>query len=72
MTHCRHLRTAVADRRGAVPRPTLPQLHADAAQIIARYPQPRSALLPLLHLVQSEEGYVTARRHRVLRRACST
>ncbi len=27
--------------------------------IIARYPQARSALLPMLHLVQSEEGYVT-------------
>lgn len=30
-----------------------------AAQIIARYPQPRSALLPLLHLVQSAQGYVS-------------
>ncbi len=30
-----------------------------AREIIARYPQPRSALLPMLHLVQSEEGYVT-------------
>ncbi|HEV7173052.1 NADH-quinone oxidoreductase subunit NuoE [Pedococcus sp.] len=28
-------------------------------QIIARYPRPRSALLPMLHLVQAEEGYVT-------------
>ena len=28
-------------------------------EIIARYPQARSALLPMLHLVQSEEGYVT-------------
>jgi NADH-quinone oxidoreductase subunit E len=28
-------------------------------QIIARYPEPRSALLPMLHLVQSYEGYVT-------------
>ncbi len=37
----------------------LARLDADAAQIIARYPRPRSALLPLLHLVQSEEG-VTA------------
>jgi NADH-quinone oxidoreductase subunit E len=34
-------------------------LAADAAQIIGRYPRPRSALLPLLHLVQSEEGYVS-------------
>jgi NADH-quinone oxidoreductase subunit E len=28
-------------------------------EIIARYPQPRSALLPMLHLVQAEFGYVT-------------
>lgn len=27
--------------------------------IIARYPHPRSALLPMLHLVQADEGYVT-------------
>ena len=30
-------------------------------QIIARYPQERSALLPMLHLVQSEDGYVSPR-----------
>jgi NADH-quinone oxidoreductase subunit E len=30
-----------------------------SAEIIARYPQSRSALLPLLHLVQSVEGYVS-------------
>ena len=36
------------------------RLAADAAQIISRYPQARSALLPMLHLVQSEEGYVSA------------
>ena len=35
------------------------RLAADAAVIIARYPQPRSALLPLLHLAQSEDGYLT-------------
>ena len=35
------------------------RLEPDAAQIIARYPQSRSALLPLLPLVQSEEGYVS-------------
>ena len=35
------------------------RLRADAAQIIARYPQARSALLPLLHLVQTEDGYVS-------------
>jgi NADH-quinone oxidoreductase subunit E len=32
---------------------------AEARQIIARYPKARSALLPMLHLVQSEEGYVS-------------
>ena len=37
----------------------LARLDADAAQIIALYPRARSALLPLLHLVQSEEGYVS-------------
>lgn len=30
-----------------------------ARELIARYPKPRSALLPMLHLVQSEEGYVS-------------
>lgn len=37
------------------------QLEADAAAIIARYPQKRSALLPMLHLIQSVDGYVTGR-----------
>ena len=32
----------------------------ELAQIAARYPQPRSGLLPMLHLVQSSEGRVTA------------
>ena len=31
----------------------------DAERLIARYPVARSALLPLLHLVQSEEGHVS-------------
>ncbi|NWF25986.1 NADH-quinone oxidoreductase subunit NuoE [Streptomyces sp. PKU-EA00015] len=35
------------------------RLEADAKEVIARYPDSRSALLPLLHLVQSEEGHVT-------------
>jgi NADH-quinone oxidoreductase subunit E len=37
------------------------QVRADAKELISRYPkgQARSALLPLLHLVQSEQGYVT-------------
>jgi NADH-quinone oxidoreductase subunit E len=30
-----------------------------AKEIVARYPRPRSALLPMLHLVQSEDGYVS-------------
>ena len=30
-----------------------------ATEIIARYPKPRSALLPLLHLVQAAEGFVS-------------
>ena len=30
-----------------------------AAELIGRYPQSRSALLPLLHLVQSVEGFVS-------------
>ena len=38
-----------------------PELYERAREIIARYPEGRhrSALLPLLHLVQSEQGYVT-------------
>ncbi len=38
---------------------TYARLAADAAQIVARYPQARSALLPMLHLVQAEDGYVS-------------
>ncbi len=34
-------------------------LAKDAAEIFARYPVRRSALLPLLHLVQSVDGYVS-------------
>ncbi|MCF2705993.1 NADH-quinone oxidoreductase subunit NuoE [Arcanobacterium haemolyticum] len=36
-------------------------LRADAAQIIERYPNSRSALMPLLHLIQSVEGFVSPR-----------
>jgi len=54
---------------GVVPSPVadayatdvLGQLHADAALVVAKYPQKRSALLPLLHLVQSVDGYVATR-----------
>src|SRR5579863_8735616 len=38
---------------------TLTRLKSDAAEITGRYPRARSALLPLLDLVQSEEGYVS-------------
>ena len=34
---------------------TLTRLKADAAEITGRYPRARSALLPLLYLVRSEE-----------------
>jgi NADH-quinone oxidoreductase subunit E len=34
-------------------------LAADAAVIVAKYPDARSALLPLLHLVQAHDGYLT-------------
>ena len=36
------------------------RLAVDAETIVARYPQPRSALLALLHLVQSQDGFLTA------------
>jgi NADH-quinone oxidoreductase subunit E len=40
--------------------PPIPeQAAAEAREIMARYPQPRSALLPMLHLVQSYQGYVS-------------
>ena len=35
------------------------ELRAQAEAIVAKYPNPRSATLPLLFLVQSAEGYVT-------------
>jgi NADH-quinone oxidoreductase subunit E len=40
--------------------PALPAaMLAELRELAARYPQARSALLPMLHLVQSVEGYVT-------------
>ena len=35
------------------------QTREQAREIMGRYPKARSALLPMLHLVQAEEGYVT-------------
>lgn len=39
----------------------LTSLRADAEAIIARYPEKRSALLPMLHLVQSVDSFVSGR-----------
>jgi NADH-quinone oxidoreductase subunit E len=39
--------------------PLTEQTRLEAREIIARYPVPRSALLPMLHLVQSVQGYVS-------------
>ncbi|SDX53830.1 NADH-quinone oxidoreductase subunit E [Modestobacter sp. DSM 44400] len=39
--------------------PLTAQNEGEAREIIARYPEPRSALLPMLHLVQSVQGYVS-------------
>ncbi len=41
------------------PRVLSPELRKEAEAIAAKYPNARSALLPLLFLVQSVEGYVT-------------
>jgi len=35
------------------------ELRADAERIKTRYPDARSALMPLLYLVQSEQGFVS-------------
>ncbi|OBC02154.1 NADH-quinone oxidoreductase subunit E, partial [Mycobacterium sp. 852013-50091_SCH5140682] len=43
----------------AYPDDVTDRLSADAQRITARYPDARSALLPLLHLVQSEDGCLT-------------
>jgi NADH-quinone oxidoreductase subunit E len=39
--------------------PLTDETRTAAREIIARYPRSRSALLPMLHLVQSEDGYVS-------------
>lgn len=41
--------------------PLDPATYAELEEIAARYPQARSGLLPMLHLVQSVEGRVTSR-----------
>jgi NADH-quinone oxidoreductase subunit E len=42
-----------------------PENEARAREIIGRYPRPKSALIPLLHLAQEQDGWVTedAMRH---------
>ena len=54
-------RAGPADQRARrLPAPRcIARLEGDAKEIVARYPSARSALLPLLHLVQSEDGYLT-------------
>ncbi|MFC1409287.1 NADH-quinone oxidoreductase subunit NuoE [Streptacidiphilus sp. N1-12] len=43
----------------AFPAEVRARLDVDAAELIGRYPDSRSALLPLLHLVQAEESFVS-------------
>jgi NADH-quinone oxidoreductase subunit E len=46
---------------GALPGPLLDEsTYVELKEIVARYPQPRSALLPMLHLLQSVQGQVTS------------
>jgi len=47
--------------RGILPEgePLSERFHAGAQALIARYPEPRSALLPMLYLAQSEQGFVS-------------
>jgi NADH-quinone oxidoreductase subunit E len=56
-----HPQTPLHASEEPYPEDVLEQLRTDAAQIVARYPQKRSALLPMLHLVQSMDGYITGR-----------
>lgn len=45
--------------RNSYPAETVARLAREAQEIIAGYPHARSALLPLLHLMQSEDGCLT-------------
>jgi NADH-quinone oxidoreductase subunit E len=49
----------IARGEHAYPPEVATRLAADAAVVVAKYPETRSALLPLLHLVQSQDGYLT-------------
>ncbi|MDO5502022.1 MAG: NADH-quinone oxidoreductase subunit NuoE [Actinomycetia bacterium] len=59
-TQSGHL-TVPAESKEPYPADIEATFREDAAAIIARYPQKRSALLPMLHLVQSIDGYITGR-----------
>lgn len=61
LEHPFHMLTPIEPSSEGYDEEQLTALRADAAHIIARYPHKRSALLPLLHLVQSIDGYVTGR-----------
>jgi NADH-quinone oxidoreductase subunit E len=56
-----HHQTPLHASEEPYPSDVLEQLRTDAAAIIGRYPVKRSALLPMLHLVQSVDGYITGR-----------
>ncbi|CAN5378297.1 NADH-quinone oxidoreductase subunit NuoE [soil metagenome] len=56
-----HHHTPLQPSDEGYPAEVLGRMEADAAVVIAKYPQARSALLPLLHLVQSVDGYITGR-----------
>ena len=51
--------------------PLTEQTRLEAREIIARYPVARSALLPMLHLVQSVQGYVSPEGVALLRRGAA-
>ncbi len=53
--------TVSPDSLAPYPADVLATLREEAALVVRRYPQKRSALLPLLHLVQSVDGYVSGR-----------
>lgn len=64
MTQTHESQNAVAGAESASDHSTVDSVFGaesagQARQIIARYPESRSALLPMLHLVQSVQGYVS-------------
>ncbi|MEI4279349.1 NADH-quinone oxidoreductase subunit NuoE [Klenkia terrae] len=52
------LDSSAVEVHGDLP-PLTETTRAECREIMARYPVPRSALLPMLHLVQSVQGYVS-------------